>query len=474
MRMLVLCSIASLVTLGSAQTTRLAPKTASHPAAASAPAKPSSATSAHFTAAGLNNEDDLVRIYAGDFQSVQLDRGDLEFMLIISGYMEDFGKDCKQFLPSDKVEITQQVCNDASVSLPYSPDGVHDIYGNAIRTSGCSGYHTEGTGVYADPRLYAAVNDVSAQAQANMVKNMLGRSTGRSGRAANPFTMGAQLNDKLVAVAGEPRALINANGCGSPSLKNFQSNLIRFANGENPVKYAGAIASAPIASPSVGPPKDADYTRLLDDLVTDNARGWMMNRYQPGSISDPIVSHDPRGFPVRIMARYSYSGSQGRQSGRVTVSFKDGTPDCLYFSDAPDTCRAASQRVISAFEKNAYAKREEENNRQSGTGTGQSPAAYDPQWMGKNVAIAGTVSRVDVDTSGSPQWVTIYFKESPDATFVVCSPYPDLFQERVGHNLSALVGKTLDATGQVESPYCGKKVSKGSIRVVESKQWEVH
>jgi hypothetical protein len=38
------------------------------------------------------------------------------------------------------------------------------------------------------------------------------------------------------------------------------------------------------------------------------------------------------------------------------VSFKDGIPDCLYFSDAPDNCRAASQRVISAYEKNAYAK----------------------------------------------------------------------------------------------------------------------
>jgi hypothetical protein len=58
---------------------------------------------------------------------------------------------------------------------------------------------------------------------------------------------------------------------------------------------------------------------------------------------------------------------------------------------------------------------------------------------------------------------------------VVCSPYPDLFQERIGQDLSALVGKTMEAAGQVESPYCGKKtVSKASIRVVESKQWQVH
>ena len=81
-----------------------------------------------------------------------------------------------------------------------------------------------------------------------------------------------------------------------------------------------------------------------------------MNRYQPGSISDPIVSHDPAGSPTRIMARYSFSGPNGRQTGRLTVSFKDGVPDCLYFSDAPDSCRLPSQRIISAYEKNAYAR----------------------------------------------------------------------------------------------------------------------
>ena len=120
-------------------------------------------------------------------------------------------------------------------------------------------------------------------------------------------------------------------------------------------------------------------------------------------------------------------------------------------------------------------RREDENNRQRWAGTRQSPAAYDPQWMGQNMVIVGTVSRVEVDPNGEPHWVSIYFKESPDATVVVCSPYPDLFQERIGQNLSALVGKTLEAAGQVESPYCGKdKVSKASIRVVESKQWQVH
>jgi hypothetical protein len=88
-----------------------------------------------------------------------------------------------------------------------------------------------------------------------------------------------------------------------------------------------------------GPIRDADYTRLLNELVAANARGWVVNRYQAGSISDPIVSHDP----------------QGTQRGRVTVTFNDGSPDCMYFSDAPDTCRAPATGVVSAFVRNACA-----------------------------------------------------------------------------------------------------------------------
>lgn len=77
----------------------------------------------------------------------------------------------------------------------------------------------------------------------------------------------------------------------------------------------------------------------------------MMNRYQPGSITDPIVSpmirraHRSVSWPALAML----SGS----AAAVTLSFKDGAPDCLYFSDAPNNCRELSQRVISAYQKNA-------------------------------------------------------------------------------------------------------------------------
>jgi hypothetical protein len=197
---------------------------------------------------------------------------------------------------------------------------------------------------------------VDAKAAANMLGNMVGMMTGKGSHAANPLTMPQQLTDQIVAVGDEMRGVIHTNACGSPGLRNFQSNLIRFANGDTPVKYAGVVATAATPGSAAGPARDADYTRLLDDLVAANARGWMMNRYQTGSISDPIVQRDPLGRPVRITAQYSYAGMQGTQRGRVTVSFKDGSPDCLYFSDSPDSCRLPAAGVVSAYEKNAYAK----------------------------------------------------------------------------------------------------------------------
>ena len=98
-------------------------------------------------------------------------------------------------------------------------------------------------------------------------------------------------------------------------------------------------------------------------------------------------------------------------------------------------------------------------------------ASFQPAWMGQTKVIRGTVSRVAVDFSRVPQWLTIFFREAPDAAFVACSPYPDMLQDALG-DLSALVGKTLEVSGPVEPAMC--KGSKGaSIRLLTSKQFRV-
>ena len=173
----------------------------------------------------------------------------------------------------------------------------------------------------------------------------------------------------------------------------------------------------------------------------------------------------------------SSSANKATTTAAATQGGATGSSASVVQNSAPPTARptpsaAAAGGPFAQMQAQVKA-RDEEENRQRWARPGQSPAAYDPQWMGQNVTVTGTVSRVDVDSTGSPHWLTIYFKESPKATFVVCSPYPDMFQDLVGRDLSALIGKTLEVGGQVETPYCGHKVPKGSIRVLESAQWRV-
>ena len=80
--------------------------------------------------------------------------------------------------------------------------------------------------------------------------------------------------------------------------------------------------------------------------------------------------------------------------------------------------------------------------------------------------LKGTVSRVQVERDGDPKWVHIYFKESPDATVTGCSPFPDLLSKKFGNDLSTLVGKAIEMTGQVEK-FCKPNIS---IRIVDQAQ----
>ena len=117
------------------------------------------------------------------------------------------------------------------------------------------------------------------------------------------------------------------------------------------------------------------------------------------------------------------------------------------------------------------AARLEAESRQKWSGPRFSPGGYVPRWMDENIVLRGTVARVYLKTPGSPPWLTIFFRESPDSTFVVCSPHPDLFQEKFGSDFSGLIGKTIEVMGQVEAPFCAGKTA--SIRVVEANQFRL-
>jgi len=102
--------------------------------------------------------------------------------------------------------------------------------------------------------------------------------------------------------------------------------------------------------------------------------------------------------------------------------------------------------------------------------TVQSPGSYREGWLRHNIVVRGTVSRLEIKSTGYPKWLTIHFKESPNDAFVVCSPYPDMFTETVG-DLYRMVGKILEVKGPVGSAMCADKGA--SINVVESGGYRV-
>ena len=142
--------------------------------------------------------------------------------------------------------------------------------------------------------------------------------------------------------------LLRTNACGGAALKRFEKNLIAFATGAPPIRMAGIPLNQ-------GPFRESDYQTLLDDLVSDQSKGWMVNRFVSKSIANVRVElRDADKRPMMIVANYAYQSTRGRAEGKVTLQFADGSPHCLIFSDIPDTCRAVDHRLAAAFEDGKY------------------------------------------------------------------------------------------------------------------------
>ena len=284
-------------------------------------------------------------MYLGDFAHTRLGRDSLELDTLFGSYLSAFARRCSDYLPANKVEMTRTECAREQYRV--------NQYGAQVGASTCIEYRQVGTGLYADPDLYAAQKQVDAAASGNML-----RETFRGMAGNNPMGAAQHAMDATSSVGSDMDSLLRMNTCASPGLKRCQENMMRFALAKPPLHLAGGETLASIApsKPSPGAPfKDSNYTKLLEDLVAEHSRAWMMNRYVGGSVSAVTVSsRDELGRPAKIVGQYLFDGFNGRSRGSVTLQFADGLPECLYFSDFPTTCRAPSRRIIAAYENNRY------------------------------------------------------------------------------------------------------------------------
>jgi len=310
------------------------------------PATPRAAQSNALTAASLKTDtlnygDDVKRIYVGDFEHVTFKPDSTEFGLMVGGYMGEYSESCEQYLPKDKVEIMTTECATEQVT--------RNGYGVEVSRS-CVSYRTVGTGRYADPQVYSLERKLDAGMAAGMMNSMFSAMGQRGGDPAGGMK---QMTDVAVYVKQDMSHFLDDNGCAAPATMRFQANMLRFGRGEQPIKMAGAAAA--MAAGSTALAKGQNYSKLVDDLIAAESHAWMLNRYEQGSAQVSTVQRDPSGVPREVDAAYSFQMMGSRAAGKVRVTFENGAPACLYFSDFPTTCRAPSPGVVSAYKRNQYA-----------------------------------------------------------------------------------------------------------------------
>jgi hypothetical protein len=241
-------------------------------------------TRASFNAKGLNSEEDLNDLFAGNFAALAFDRGSLSFSALFQAYLEAFSSQCGAFLPRNKVEMTAQVCADAPSPppLPNRPPPIQQ---------GCMSWRTVSLG-FAKPDLYAARKQLDADQALNQIKDMVSMAK----------TLRPAIDSFKAKV--EMELLVRKNACNGPGLLRFEENLVLFAKAKPPLVLPGAPPPTPQMQ---GTLIDSDFNKLTKDLIADQATAWRVNRYVPGSTSQLIVQHDPHGRPAIIRAKYSFT-----------------------------------------------------------------------------------------------------------------------------------------------------------------------
>ncbi|MHA7056481.1 hypothetical protein ACWGOQ_0004635 [Aquimarina sp. M1] len=298
--------------------------------------------SMQFKTLGLNNASFFDYIYRGHFENIELDVNDSHFLMILSGYLNTFGSLCPDQLPEDKVEIMTEECSRENVTT--------NGYGVEVNRY-CIAWRTVGTGIFADPKLYSAKMRLVAQQDQNALRTVIDMYT-------NPNALGNSVDQihKAKALQSDMSNFFRFNACDSKSVAQFATNLLAFANQKQPVRLKGMSMYEKIKILG-GPAGDQNYTKLLNDIVSNQSRTWAMNKYTTNSISNvrEFKSADQTQI-VTLKANYSFSSLLGKQTGGVVVKFKNGLPDCIYFSDYPEACKKPNSSLVAKYVMGKYSK----------------------------------------------------------------------------------------------------------------------
>ncbi|WP_340105450.1 hypothetical protein [Rhodohalobacter sp. 8-1] len=291
---------------------------------------------------GLLNETLMTKMYRGEFSDINLERDDMRFAVLYSAYLKSFAQQCGSYLPDDKIEMTREVCNQWMVTRN----------GWGVETSrSCTGWRTISTDLFADRDMYRAKVELEVLQTSDTFRHAIGMMS-----ADDPLASTLNLVGDVTTLQKDMNTLVRQNACDSPSLMRFQDNLRLFALSKQPKRLTGNTFDSAVVNPPPGTLfEDQNYTELLEDLVYDQSKSWVMNQYLRGSVSNvSVASRDALGRPTKIEAQYVYNGFNNQSRGSVTLTFDDGWPECLYFFDNPVACRTPNRKIVDAYANGAY------------------------------------------------------------------------------------------------------------------------
>jgi hypothetical protein len=99
---------------------------------------------------------------------------------------------------------------------------------------------------------------------------------------------------------------------------------------------AGVLAIFSITSAYAGLCDRYACEKSADEIISRDARGWLMNRYDQGSARVRDVLESSSGRRATLTVDYTYNGGM---KGWVEIELDDGAAKCLRYHDFQHTCR---------------------------------------------------------------------------------------------------------------------------------------
>ncbi len=281
-------------------------------------------------------------IFRGHFENIKIKREDMEFTMVFEQYLRTYGAKCSSHLPVNKVKIMEQECAKEQVTTN----------GYGIETSRvCIKWRWVWSGLYAKPDLYNAKMEVENIQRADGLRTVMAMVT-------DPNAMGNSIDmvHKIKGLKNDMGQIFNLNPCNSTGIKRFEENLKLFALNKPGIRMQSVSKYAAMKK-SGGPTGLQNFNKLINDLVANQSKTWSFNRYVPESISNVSVqSKDHKGRPMGLQANYSYKGFGGNSKAWVVITFSNGLPDCIYFSDFPKNCKTPNSSIVSSYAQGNYGK----------------------------------------------------------------------------------------------------------------------